>query len=93
MLDDNIDIKSLTDSLRDRLGVMEDLKSMLYAPTISFDQSLKAINFYNMVKKVLIRSGSPDRRLNLRVFTDLLRELRVKLEIAKAGITPEKVKS
>ena len=64
---------------------------MLYAPVKSQQESIKAINFFNMVKKVLIRSGGKQRKLNLRILNDLIYELRVKLDINKAGFVPDKI--
>ena len=57
---------------------------MLFSPKRPLQESLKDINFYNMVKKVMIRSGGPEKKLNLRVFIDLMRELHLKLDIAMA---------
>ena len=66
---------------------------MLYAPSKPIKESLKAINFYNMVKKVLIRSAGQERKLNLRIFIELIHELRIKLDITKAGLVPDKIQS
>ena len=44
-----------------------------------------------MVKKVIIRSGGRDGKLNLTIFKELIKELRVKLDITKAGLGPDKV--
>ena len=38
----------------------------------------------------MIRASGPDKNLNLRIFMGLIHELRVKLDIAKAGLAPEK---
>ena len=56
-----------------------------------FSSSLRNINFYNQVKKVLIRSGGPERRVNVRILDGLIHELRIKLEIVKGGLAAEKV--
>ena len=56
----------------------------------SVTDSLNKINFFNAVKKVMIRASGPDRNLNLRIFISLIHELRVKLDITKAGLAPEK---
>ena len=66
---------------------------MLYSPVDSQHESLKAINFFNMVKKVLVRSGGLERKINLRILIDLIHELRVKLDITKAGLVPPKIQS
>jgi len=39
---------------------------------------------------VFIRAAGNDRKLNLRILMSLIHELRVKLDIAKAGLAPEK---
>ena len=93
MFDDHIDVKIMIDALQKKLGVHQEIKDMLYQPKRPMRESLKDIDFFVMVKKVIIRSGGPERRLNLRVFIELLRELRMKLDITKAGLIPEKVKS
>ena len=92
-MDDHVEVKILTNALRKKLGITEEIVSMLFAPKRQLDLSLKDINFFNMVKTVMIRSGGSEKRLNLRVFNDLLRELHIKLDIAKAGLAPEKIKS
>ena len=93
IVDDLIDVKIVTDSLSKNLGIMEEINAMLYAPKCPQKESLKAIKFFSMVKRVMMRSSGPERRLNLRIFTELLRELRIKLDITKAGLSPEKIKS
>ena len=54
---------------------------------------MQTINFYNQAKKVIIRSGGGDKVLNLKIFNDLLRELRIKLNIMKEGFGPSKTMS
>ena len=48
-----------------------------------------------MVKKVVIRSSSdskaPFRVLNIRIFAGLVRELRVKFDVFRAGLGPERI--
>ena len=66
---------------------------MLYAPQKPQHDAIKVIKFFHMVKLVIIRSGDEDRKLNLRIFIDLINELRVKLDIIKAGLVPDKIKS
>ena len=41
---------------------------------------------------MLIQSSSEDRMINLRVFSGLIRELHIRLELTKEGLAPEKVK-
>ena len=51
---------------------------------------MATINFYNQVKKIVIRSGGPDKVINIRIFAGLIRELRIKLDITKAGLAAER---
>lgn len=39
---------------------------------------------------MLIRCGGANKVINLKIFTGLLTELRIKLDITKAGLGPEK---
>ena len=91
--DDHIEVKAMIEALQEKIGVADEIRQMLFQPKQSMRESLRTIDFFVMVKKVIIRSGGPERRLNLRVFIDLLRELRMKLDITKEGLVPEKVKS
>lgn len=77
--------------MRTRLCVNDEMHSLLFNPQRSANESLHHINFFNAVKKVIIRAGGPDRKINLRVFIQLIHELRTKLDIAKAGLAPEKI--
>lgn len=54
-------------------------------------EAMANINFYNQAKKVIIRSGGPEKLLNLKIFCGLIRELRIKLDITKRGIGPDKL--
>lgn len=51
---------------------------------------MQTINFYNHVKKIIIRSGGPDKVINIRIFTGLVQELRIKFDITSAGLAAEK---
>ncbi len=42
------------------------------------------------MKKVIIRSGGPERRVNIRILVGLMHELRIKLDYVKAGLAAEK---
>mmetsp|Transcript_17816 Transcript_17816/g.23972 ORF Transcript_17816/g.23972 Transcript_17816/m.23972 type:complete len:126 (+) Transcript_17816:635-1012(+) len=88
---DTVSIKSLTKSLGEKLRVFDEINNLLFKPERPAKESLNAINFFNSVKRVLIRSGGPEKRLNLRIFAGLLHELRIKLDIAKAGLAPAKI--
>ena len=53
-------------------------------------KAMHTINFYNQVKKIIVRSGGPDKVINIRIFFGLIRELRIKLDITKAGYAADK---
>ena len=48
------------------------------------------LNFYNKVKEVIIRSSDSEKTFNFRVFTTLLKELRIKLDVIKDDLGPYK---
>ena len=54
-------------------------------------KALSTLNFYNLVKKVIIKSGGGDKIINIRIFVGLVHELRVKLDIFRAGLGPERI--
>ena len=51
---------------------------------------METINFYNQVKKVVIRSGGDAKTINIKIFAGLIHELRIKLDITMAGLAAEK---
>ena len=63
---------------------------MLFRPEELVGRPMRTINFYNQVKKVIIRSGGPDRKVNIRIFAGLVHELRIKLDIVKNGLAAER---
>ena len=63
---------------------------MLYAPT-NKQKSLRKLNFYNQVKKVIIRSGGAEKSFNLRIFVGLIRQIRTKFNLTKLGLVSDKV--
>ena len=52
--------------------------------------AMSTINFYNKVKEVIIRCGGVDKVINLKIFSGLIKEMRIKLDITKAGLGAEK---
>ena len=57
-------------------------------------EALKTIKFYNLVKKVVIRSSQEENEfsmINIRILKDLIKELRIRLDITKQGLCPDKV--
>ena len=88
---DMVCVKKLVQNLRTKLKVTEEINNLLFKPEHSAQESLLAINFFNAAKKVLIRAAGPDKNLNLRMLISLIHELRVKLEIYKAGLGPDKI--
>lgn len=63
---------------------------MLFGDEELRGSAMHSVNFYSLVKKVIIRSGGTDKAINLRIFVDLIHELRIKLNITKDGFGPEK---
>ena len=61
---------------------------------------MKTVNFYNKVKEIVIRSSEDvqvnplgsktTKMLNIKIFHALLKELRIKLDITKSGLGPDK---
>ena len=60
---------------------------------------MKKLNFYSKVKEIVIRSseeGVSQARdqtymmFNIRIFHAMLKELRIRLDVVKAGLGPEK---
>mmetsp|Transcript_9017 Transcript_9017/g.10611 ORF Transcript_9017/g.10611 Transcript_9017/m.10611 type:complete len:157 (+) Transcript_9017:287-757(+) len=91
--DDLVSIKLLVANLRKKLNVFDEISNFIFRPIKPSSESLNAIKFFNSAKKVLIRSGGPDRKINLRIFNGLIHELRIKFDIFKAGLGPEKIMS
>ena len=76
---------------RKRCQITEEVTNIIFAMDKDRRESLATINFYNIVKLVVIRSSSTNKKFNLKTFKLLLKELRVKLDIVKRGIGPEKI--
>lgn len=74
-------------SFRKRLGITKHIHALVFEQA---DSAMRVINFYNQVKRVIIRSGNDERKINLKVFIDLIHELRIKFDIAKIGLAAEK---
>ena len=61
---------------------------------------MKTVNFYNKVKEIVIRSSEDvqvnplgsktTKMLNIKIFHALIKELRIKLDITKSGLGPDK---
>lgn len=66
------------------------MTNIIFAKNKERKESLAVINFYNIVKLVVIRS-SKDKKINLKTFKMLIRELRIKLDILKKGLGPDKI--
>ena len=64
---------------------------MLYSSEKTSAQAHKQVKFYNEAKKIILRSGGDDRIVNLKILKGLLSELRLRLEIVKFGLAPDKV--
>ena len=65
------------------------------------DESMKTINYYNKVKEIVIRSSEEilvnplstqsTKMFNIKIFHTMLKELRVKLDVTKWGLGPDKI--
>ena len=75
---------------RKRCQITEEVTNIIFAKDKDRRDSLATINFYNIVKLVVIRSSS-NKKFNLKTFKMLLKELRVKLDILKKGLGPDKI--
>ena len=76
--------------IREKLDITQAIHNLLLGSEEEREVAFDTINFYNQVKEVIIRSGGGDKIINLKIFSALLTELRIKLEITKAGLGPEK---
>ena len=54
------------------------------------DMSIESLNFYNKVKEIIIKSSDSEKTFNFKVFTTLLKELRIKLDVIKSELGPDK---
>lgn len=82
--------KDLILGLREELSITKEIAKILFSGELEKRESMKVLNFYNLVKKIVIRSGDSDRMINIKIFWGLIRELRLKLDIFKVGLGPDK---
>ena len=87
---DMVSVKDLVLQLRERLNITQQIHSLLFSGPDRQKTAMNMINFYNQVKKIIIRSGGVDRIINIRIFAGMIRELRIKLDITKAGLAAER---
>ena len=86
-----IKTKKFIKLFRLKCQITTEINSMLFGDEQCRYKAMHKVNFYSQVKKVVIRSGGPDKKFNLRIFMELIHELRVKLNITKEGFGPEKI--
>ena len=53
-------------------------------------KATQVLNFYTLVKKIIIRSSEADKTFNLRIFVGLVKQLRINMQILQAGFGPQK---
>ena len=87
---DMVSVKDLVLQLRERLNITQQIHSLLFSGPDRQKTAMSTINFYNQVKKIIIRSGGVDKVINIRIFAGMIRELRIKLDITKAGLAAER---
>ena len=51
---------------------------------------MENLKFYNKVKEIIIKCSDSEKVFNFKVFTILLKELRIKLDVLKEGLGPSK---
>ena len=88
---DFISTKDFIYSFRVKCQITDEINRMLFSDEACRYKAMHKVNFYSQVKKVIIRCGGTDKAFNLRIFMDLILELRVKLNITKEGLGPEKI--
>ena len=70
---------------------MKEINKLLFSDEkMVQDKSIENLNFYNKVKEIIIRSSDEEKTFNLKVFATLLKELRIKLDVLKDGLGPDK---
>ena len=63
---------------------MKEINKLLFSDDkMVQDMSIVSLNFYNKVKEIIIKSSDSEKTFNLKVFTTLLKELRIKLDVIK----------
>ena len=80
----------IVEDLRERLDVTKQIHNLIFADPEKKEMALNILNFYNQVKKVIIRSGGNQKELNIRILLELIHELRIKLDITKSSLAAEK---
>ena len=85
-------------AFRDHLGITKEIHKLLFSEESQRAKSMETINFYNKVKEIVIKSGEDIEKgddtlqmFNFKVFVSMLKELRIKLDIAKEGLGPDKI--
>ena len=70
---------------------MKEINRLLFSDEmIEQNKSVENLKFYNKVKEVVIRCNDSEKSFNLKEFTILLKELRIKLDVLKEGLGPYK---
>ena len=87
---DFISTKKFIESFREKCNITKEIHTMLFGDEDQQAIAMNTINFYNEVKKVIIRSGGADKYINLKILTGLIKELRIKLDIIKSGLGADK---
>ena len=63
---------------------MKEINKLLFSDDkMVQDMSIERLNFYNKVKEIIIKSSDSEKTFNFKVFTTLLKELRIKLDVIK----------
>ena len=85
-------------AFREHLGITKEIHRLLFSEESQRAKSMETINFYNKVKEIVIKSGEDVEKgddtlqmFNFKVFVAMLKELRIKLDIAKEGLGPDKI--
>ena len=72
---------------RSAYRVDECIKKLMFeAHRDDLDSTFKQIALYNLVKKVIIKSSDAEKMINLRVFSGLIKELRLKIDYTMHGL-------
>ena len=82
--------KDLILSFRDKCDISAQINRLLFGDDGERDEAHDMINFYNSVKKIFIKCGGADDLINMKIFAQLIKELRIKLEITKMGHVAER---
>jgi hypothetical protein len=87
IIDSLVSSKILCLKFRSAYKVDECIRALMFeAHRDDLQMTFHHISLYNLVKKVIIKSSDADKMINLRVFSGLIKELRLKIDYTMHGL-------